>query len=408
MTAFLGAEARWAASFRYRDFRLLWVSTFFQSLGMGMDQVALGWLVLEMTDSPFMVTVSFAARMAPFFFLGVLSGAIADRVDRRLFVRSVTFGGSIVAGSMAVLLLTDTAQVWHVMALAVAIGSVFAVYMTVSQAYAYDIVGPENALNGLSLIALSQRAGGVGGAVLAGAIIATVGVGGQYLAAGASYLVATAVLLATRDVGETASTRRQPVLQNLVEYVQLLRGTRTLLILMALAATTEIFGFTHQSLLPVFAKDVLGVGAMGLGVMVAFRQGGGIVGLVLLASLGDFRSKGRLIFITAGFFGLGLMAFYVVSGMLLFVAILAFVNACAAVVDTLYRTLMQANVPNEQRGRAMGSWVLSIGVAPVGYMAVGAMAGAFGAPLALLINGGVLVFASAGTAAGLPKIRRLP
>jgi hypothetical protein len=69
---------------------------------------------------------------------------------------------------------------------------------------------------------------------------------------------------------------------------------------------------------------------------------------------------------------------------------------------------MQANVPNEQRGRAMGSWVLSIGVAPVGYMAVGAMAGAFGAPLALLINGGVLVFASAGTAAGLPKIRRLP
>ena len=85
---------------------------------MGMEQVALGWLVLQMTDSPFMVGVASAARMAPFFFLGILSGAVADRIDRRIFLRMLTFGGCIVSGAMAFLLVSGVAQVWHVILLA--------------------------------------------------------------------------------------------------------------------------------------------------------------------------------------------------------------------------------------------------------------------------------------------------
>ena len=81
---------RWAASLRYRDFRLLWVASTIQSVGFGMERVALGWLVFEMTDSEFMVGVSSAVAMSPFFFLGILSGAVADWADRRVLIRFAT------------------------------------------------------------------------------------------------------------------------------------------------------------------------------------------------------------------------------------------------------------------------------------------------------------------------------
>ena len=407
LTAGFAGRASWASSFQYRDFRLLWGSTLFHALGFGMENVSLGWLVLEMTDSPFMVGVSAAARMAPFFFLGILSGAIADRVDRRLFLRFITLSGSIVAGLMALILILDVAQVWHVIVLAGAMGCYFAITLTVRQAYTFDVVGAERALNGMALTGVSQQIGGLAGAVLAGWIISEIGIGGQYLAIASTYVAAAAVLLAVHDAGQAAPTQRDTVVGNLRGYVSLLRQNRTLMTLMLLTAATEVFGFTHMSLLPVFAKEVLGVGALGLGFMTAVRQVGGTLALVLMASLGDFKRKGMLMFVFSTSFGLGQMAFSLTDNIFFFLVVLAFVNGCAMSVDTLYRTLMQANVPNEQRGRAMGSWVLSIGVAPPGHLAVGAMAGALGAPGALLINGSILAFVSVSSAISLPRIRRL-
>ena len=197
------------------------------------------------------------------------------------------------------------------------------------------------------------------------------------------------------------------MLRSLLGYIRLVRQNRTLMTLMLLAAATEIFGFSHMSLLPVFARDILGVGAVGLGIMTAVRQVGGMLGLMALANLGDFKRKGLLMFALAVGFGLGQMAFSVSANMVFSLFVLAFVNACAATVDTLHKTLMQSNVPDEQRGRAMGSWVLSIGVAPIGHIGVGAMAGVLGAPGALLVNGGLLTFVGVTAALGLPNMRRL-
>lgn len=407
LIAFFTGRATWATSFQYRDFRLLWSSTLIHSLGTGMEQVALGWLVLEMTDSPLMLGVSSAVRMAPMFFLGLLSGAVADRADRRMLLRLVTLSGSIVGALMVLVLVTGQAQVWHVMILAAAGGCVWAFTFTARQAYTYDIVGPQNALNGLSLNDLSHRVGGVVGSIFAGVIIATVGMGGQYLAITISFVAAFAVLLATRDGGQAAPLQRESVFKSLTGCIRLIRENRTLMILMLLTAATEVFGFTNQSLLPIFARDVLVVGPVGLGIMTAVRQGGGALGLIVLANLGDFRRKGALMFMGSIGFGLSQMILFLASNWLLFLVVLAIINACAAIADTLYKMLMQSNVPNEQRGRAMGSWVLSIGVAPVGHVGIGAVAGALGAPGAILVNGSILAFIGISTAIGLPRIRRL-
>tara|TARA_B100000809_G_scaffold22698_2_gene19811 strand:+ start:4882 stop:6108 length:1227 start_codon:yes stop_codon:yes gene_type:complete len=397
----------WASSFRFRDFRLFWASTFFYSLGTGMEHVAVGWLVFDITGSAFIVGVAAAARMAPLFFLGILSGAMADWLERRLFLLFSALSAVAVAGIMAGVLLTGDPPVWAVVVLVAAGGCMLAFTLTTRNAYTYDIVGPEHALNGLSLNQMAMQAGGIGGAIISGALIELVGPGWQYLAVGASYLGSASVLLVIGRSPRTAQPLREPVLQNLVGYVRFLRENRLIFILMCLTSITEVLGFTHMTLLPVFAKEVLHVGPAGLGYLTAVRQAGGLLGLALLANLRDYRRKGLLMFIIATGFGVGLMAFSVSAALVYFIIILAAVNACAMAVDTLYKTLMQSNVPDEQRGRAMGSWVLSIGVAPVGHLGVGGLATALGAQGALLVNGAVLAGISLAAAIGLPKIRRL-
>ena len=397
----------WASSFRFRDFRLFWASTFFYSLGTGMEHVAVGWLVFDITGSAFIVGVAAAARMAPLFFLGILSGAMADWLERRLFLLFIALSGMAVAGIMAVVLLTGEPPIWAVVVLVAAGGCMFAFTLTTRNAYTYDIVGPEHALNGLSLNQMAMQAGGIGGAIISGALIELVGPGWQYLAVGASYLGSALVLLVIGQSTRTAQPLREPVLQNLVGYLRFLRENRLIFILMCLTSITEVLGFTHMTLLPVFAKEVLHVGPAGLGYLTAVRQAGGLLGLALLANLRDYRRKGLLMFIIATGFGVGLMAFSVSAALVYFIIVLAAVNACAMAVDTLYKTLMQSNVPDEQRGRAMGSWVLSIGAAPVGHLGVGGLATALGAQGALLVNGAVLAGISLVAAIGLPKIRRL-
>ena len=375
---------------------------------MGMERVALGWLVFELTDSPFMVGLTFAARQLPFFVFGIPSGAVADRVNRRVFLPAFTLASGVVAALLATVLLTDVVRVWHVIALTLVTGGVWAFSQTARHAYTYDIVGPDGALNGISLTAVSQRIGGVVGAAVAGVIIVTVGAGGQYVGVAACYVAAAAMLLGTRQAGQAAVRAPEPVWQNVVGYVRLLRENRTLLILMLLSANIEVFGFTHQGLLPVFAKDVLGVGAVGLGFMIAVGQSGGVAGHLVLASLGVFQRKGMLLFGAGILFGLGLMTFSLAENILLFLVVLALVNVCAAVADTLEKTLMQSVVANEERGRAMGSWVVSIGIAPVGFLGIGELGSVLGAPLALLIFGSILASVSMAAAVGLPRIRRLP
>ena len=399
--------SNWAVSLRIKDFRLLWASTLLYSLATGMEQVSVGWLIFELTGSELMVGVGAAARMLPFFLLGLLSGAVADRWDRRMLVQVGTLGASAVALIMALLLLGGLENVWVVVVLVAALGCTFAFVLTVRQTFTYDIVGPERALNGLALGAMAMQGGGIVGSLVSGAVIEAAGAGWQFAAASVCYLLSALATLTIRDPGRSIRPAAASVLQNLAGYVRLLRNYRLLLALMLLTAATEILGFTHMTLLPVFAKKVLDVGAIELGMMTAARQGGGLLGLWVLAGLGGVRKKGLMMFATATGFGAGLMAFSLSGNIYSFIGVLLFVNACAMAVDTLYKTLMQDAVSDEERGRAMGSWVLSIGFAPVGHVGVGALAGVVGAPRALLINGAALAAISIVSAIALPRIRRL-
>ena len=402
----------WARSFAFADFRLLWLNVLLQSAAQGMHWVAVGWLVFDVSDSEFLVGASAALSMAPFFFLGPVAGAVADRVDRRRLILAITLAATAAALSMAAILFAGVAGVGWILALAAAAGCVSAFIMTTRQSLTYDIVGARLALNGMSLNSVSMQIGLIGGALLSGAFISAFGAGGLFLAVGGCCAASGVFPLFMRarsqspDAAERAS-RRESVPRVLAGYVGIMRRNRVLATLMALAAVTELFGFAHMAILPVIAKDVLNLDAFGLGVMTAVRQTGGVAGLLALSALGDFRRKGALTLGVTLAFGGSLMSLIFQIGAAYYVAMLALATACAMSVDALYMTLMQENVPDDQRGRAMGAWTLSIGVAPVGHLGIGALAGRVGAPAALFGSGAALAASALCAAAALPKIRRL-
>ena len=407
MTAILTGRVAAARSFQYRDFRVLWSAILAHSLGSGIDQVALSWLILDVTGSSFLVGVSMAARMAPFFFVGIPAGAIADRVNRRMFSKVTTGASIVVAALAAALLLTGVAEPWHLIVLAAAGGTAWAFQQTTVLAFTYDIVGRQNSLNGISLIALALNVGGFTGSVIGGLVVAKAGVGEAYLGVVASGLIGLLLLTLVRDVGQAAPRQHESVVDNFVGAIVAIRRNRILLLILLLTCASEIFGFSHQTLLPLYTSAVLGAGPVALGWLTAVRRIGSTVALVFLASVGDSTRKGPLLFWGIVGFGVSLMVMFVIRN--LYLALLAgtFTSSMAFLVDTLHKTLMQENVTNEERGRAMGFWVLGLGTGPIGHLGVGALGGWFGAPMAFLINGSILAVIGVVTAATMPNIRRL-
>jgi heme exporter protein D len=177
--------------------------------------------------------------------------------------------------------------------------------------------------------------------------------------------------------------------------------------LLVSTATTEILGFSHQVMLPILAKEVLQVGAAGLGVLTAFRFIGGMLGVGLLTVCGGMRRQGILLLGMLGLFGSGLILLAYASYFWLAVGCVTFVSVMAAVADTLHQTLLQSNVPNEQRGRAMGSWLVGVGTAPIGHLEIGYLAGFTSARFALSAHGLALILLALLLAILLPRLRRL-
>jgi hypothetical protein len=210
-----------------------------------------------------------------------------------------------------------------------------------------------------------------------------------------------------RSVGIAAVEQRTPIKQNLREYFAELRGNRILLMLVVVTASVEVFGFSFATALPELAITRLNLGAEGLGMMHAARALGGIVAGLVLAFMGDMRHSGAVYLAVIFAFGTSLWFLAVDSRLALTLAAVVVVSGLAVASDILTQSMMQLSVANRLRGRAMGVWVLAIGVAPVGHIEMGALAVSIGVDGALFANGAVLVAIGVFIALAVPRLRRL-
>ena len=396
-----------APALHFRDFRFLWLSSVFNSTGFIGEQVVLGWLVLELTDSPLMVGAALALRMAPFLLLGVIAGAIADRIDRRKLLRGVSISMAGLSAGIGLIIMLDLVTLWHLLLITFAGGCLRAMHQPARQSFAYDIVGPNNLVNGLSFLSLAMRVGGIGGSLAVGFLVGRLGSDVAYMVLATSYLASATALHFIHSPVRSTSSVQQPFWQDLKELGIEIRQNNTLRVMLILAATVEILGFSHQVLLPVIARDVLNVGAEGLGLMNALRSIGGITAILALSSLGEVRRKGMLYLVALHVFGVSLLFLGIANTFFYAILAIIVINGMGALSDILSQSLVQTVVPNELRGRAMGSWVLAVGLGPVGHLQIGALASALGVSFALMAHGIGLIALAVGALAFFPKLRKL-
>jgi MFS family permease len=389
------------------DMPVLWLATVIHHLGLGMQQVILGWVVLALTQSEAMVGTVFAVRSAPNLVVGLAAGMLTDRCDRRSLMRLAAFGMAGVSLIVTWLVSTEQLAVWHLLLGTGALGMWQALEMTARQAYVVDTLGLHRAVQGIALISLAQRFGGVLGALLAGAALAWWGTAVAFLVMASSYSIGACLLFALRRQGVAAPTVREPIKQNLLTYLRALRTNQDVRTLIFSTAAAELLGFSHQVMLPILAKAVLQVGAGGLGILTAFRFLGGVLGVSALTGLSALPRRGRMLLVVLALFGAGQVLLAYAPTFWFAAACVIGINIMAAATDVLHQTLLQVSVANEQRGRAMGSWIIGTGIAPVGHLEVGSLASLTSAHLALLVNGLALMLLTLGMAVCIPRLWRL-
>ncbi len=380
----------------HRNFRLFFGGQMVSLTGTWMQSVAQGWLVLELSDSPFYVGLTAALGSAGVLLFTLYAGVIADRVNKRRALIVTQSLQMVQAFALAALVLSGRVTVSGVMALAAALGVIAAFDIPIRQSFIVELVGKDDLMNAIALNTSVFNATRILGPVVAGLLIGPLGVGFCFLVNGLSYIAVIAGLLAMRVPRPPSPVPGVSTWSGFLEIARFIHGSRLVRTLIALTAVLSIFGFQLITMMPVFARDVLHVGATGYGLLMASLGIGALAGALGVAVLSRRIHKGRTMVAGGTAFGL-LVALFGQSPVLPLSLLLGALAGLAMIVNNaLTNTMIQTAVPDGLRGRVMGLYsFVFVGMAPLGAFQAGWVAEHWGAPVAVGIGGVVCAAAVA-------------
>ena len=392
----------------HRNFRLFFFGQGVSLIGTWMQSVAQGWLVLTLTNSPFFVGLVSGLGSLGVLAFTLYAGVVADRRDKRRLIVLTQSLSMVLALILAILVWTKVVTVWHVMALATTLGIVNAFDIPTRQAFMVELVGKEDLMNAIALNSSMFNAARVVGPAIAGALIGAVGVAPLFFLNGVSYSAVIAGLVAMRLAPFQPRPTSSSAWAGFREVVGFLRSDRRVETLIVLTATFSVFGFPYLVMMPVFARDVLHVGAAGYGALTAAVGGGAMLGALAIAvNSRRIVHRGRLMVIGGTAFGVLVALFAFSRTFTLSLGLLALAGCAMIVNNALTNTMLQTIVPDHLRGRVMGFYsFVFVGMSPLGAFQAGAFAERFGAPLAIGIGALVCAAAVAMAAWRVPELRQ--
>lgn len=370
---------------KHRDYRLLWFSGILCYHAMWIEIAGLGWIVLELTNSPWLVGVVGFCRMVPMPLLGMFVGVLTDRMPgKRLVV-----GGQLINIISSLILLAllwfDALQFWHIAVLSVSLGVGWTLDFPARRAIVMDIVGQSRLTNALimdsSAFIISIMVGPIYAGLLLGiSATATIGVVVIF------YFVGFGVLQFVRATnGNIGNIRENPFLM-IKEGFRHVLTNQLLLGVFLITVVANLFLFPFVSMTPVFARDVLGVGTVLFGILGAASGFGSLVGLVVLGALPDPKGPAR-VFAYGVILAMAIILLFTFSRVFfLSVALLFVAGLGTAGFASMQFPLVLKGAPESVRGRAMGVLMIGIGMGPIGVLITGATAELWGAPVAVAIN----------------------
>lgn len=381
-----------------------------------MQAVAQGWLVFELSNSPFWLGVDGFMSTAPGLVLTLAGGVFADLIDRRKLLIYTQIIAGAAAITLGILVITHVVQVWMILMLSFITGCCMSIAGPSYMALVFDLVGHDDLANAIALNSTQFQLARVLGPVSAGVGFKLFGLAGCFLANGISFgavVLGLAMVRFDRPLPNSAAPNRslrdkRAFIQDLVAGFRYAATRPRVSTLLMISAVTSLFGAPYLSMSPVFARDVFHLGETGLAVLMGTAGAGALFGALFLAYLGDFRRKGW--FVLGGDFGfavclIGFSLSTFLSLSLLFLFALGFAIVCSVAVTN---TLLQKLVTDEMRGRVMSMFMLSfIGAMPIGNLIAGAASHRFGVQHTLAIGGVIIALFVATLAVRRPDLRDL-
>jgi MFS family permease len=368
--------------------------------GYWIAQIAQGWLVVKLTDSPLWLGVVSATSQLPFLLFSLAGGDLADRFDRRLVIACNNVATAIVASVTVVLIATGAISVWLLAALGFVLGTGNAIEHPVDRAWVYDLVDGENVGRAIALSALEWATARTVGPAIGGAAIATIGIAAGYGAYALFVLPLVALALAVRTTNAHAVDDATMTARERAD------DARAIVVFSAFTAVFTIGVSPYIALLPEIAKNAFGLGAAGYGALAAAGGVGAIGGAAVLSWRGGIRHTGRVATIAALCGALLLVLFTHVHAFVPALLVLGAMGAVDTLMYALANTYVQEIAGDAARGRANAIFSLAfLGGIPLGNALLGIVAGRVGSQTALGWSGSAVAVVAVAFWFGAPRVR---
>lgn len=373
----------------HRDYRLFAAGQIVSLIGTWMQSVGQAWLVLELTNSPFKLGLLGTLQFGPMLLFAFIAGAIADRVRKRRLIIATQSALMLQAFALSALAWTGHVQYWHVAVLALLYGLATTLDMPARQSYMADLVGRGDLAGAIALNSAVFNGARVVGPAVAGLLVARYGVAPAFLANGLSFIAVIVALWMIRTEGDPRPRTGATMLEDIAEGARYAAATPLIALILGLCCAVSLFVLNFNTIVPLVARDMLGEGAHGFGLLMTSLGFGAVLGALALARLEFVRPPVGLMIaagavVSAGIFALGTAHRFWLAAAILFVTGLAQI-----LFSAICNTTLQLAAPDQLRGRMMSlfAWVF-VGSTPIGAFFIGSVAEKLGVAAACLVGGG--------------------
>ncbi|MDD5259789.1 MAG: MFS transporter [bacterium] len=379
---------KYFTSLKHRDFRLFWAGQMVSLTGTWMQNVAQGWLVLQLTNSPFLLGVINAIAAFPILLFSVWGGTMADRMGKRNLIIWTQALSMILAFIMGLLFSLRIIEFWHIALLAGLIGLVNAFDMPARHSFVIEMVGKADLGNAIALNSMIFNVARIIGPIVAGFVVGVWGVGTCFYINSASFLAVLAGLLLMRGDFAPKKSNHSSLHESTMDGARYVWSNLKIRNLISLVAVSSLFGVSYMVLMPVFARDILNIGASGLGILVSAIGVGALLASFSLTIFSHQDYSNRLVSLGGIVLGISLVIFGFSKSVP--VSLLALVGTGWGIVtqSATINNLLQKETPDELRGRVMGFYtVMFLGMTPLGSFLAGLLADWLTVPYAVVIGG---------------------
>jgi len=356
------------------------------------DMLALNWMILQWTNSPLILGIFTFFRLIPLLLLQFVGGMLADRKDQRKLLIGLQFGMMLLTLALAIAVFFGVKNLYLLIGIVLFRSCLMALETPIWHTYFPSLVERDAVTSAVAVFSTSANLARIIGPAIGGLFIAAWGVENIFFLTAVGYLFIMSTLYFSAQRSEIVPRKKKPK-SGMGEALTYIRQQPTLLQVLLLGIVTMVFGFCYTSMMPVFARDLLNVGAEGLGYLMSAAALGSILGAMWLAGT-TVGSHGKALVISGMLFGLSFWGLAYSHSYPVALAMMFLIGLFGQTFRTTNRVIFQHRVPDNLRGRVMSIVLSDRGFIPLGSMLVGLLAEGISSTSALLVMGTVCALAA--------------